>query len=327
MNIPNTIRVFTFYLVAAFVQQLPAQLTSGSTTLRGEIVGAPAIETRWQLELRQVSPGTANEPSQRTFPDINGHFSFSGLRAGTYEVVLISVDQRQLARELAQVSELSASMQLRYRPAPGGRVAAPGTNAAVSLKRLQHKVPKAARKAYQQARKHRDHQRFAEAEAGYRAALAADPEYLEAANDLGVLYYMTARYADSLTVLEQARGLDAGDPKVLSNLCATYMAMGRFTEAEVPARQAYAADSANVRNAYLLGLSLASQGRVDRETQTLLQDSAEAIPHARLALARVFALNGNRGEARAQLARYLEATPTVPPQKRGQVEQWMNALR
>ncbi|MCC6539048.1 MAG: tetratricopeptide repeat protein [Bryobacterales bacterium] len=328
MNIPNTIRVFTLYLLAACVpQQLPAQ-QPGSTTLRGEITGAPAIETRWQVELRAISPGNANEPVQRTFPDINGHFVFPGLRAGNYEVTLVSVDQRQLARELAQVSEFSAPLQLRYRAAAGGgAVAAPGVAAAVSLKRLQHNVPKAARKLYQQGRKHRDARRFAEAEAAYRAALSADSEYLEAANDLGVLYYMTGRYADSLAILEQARGLDAGDVKVLSNLGASYLALGRYAEAETPARQAYQSDTANVRHAYLLGLSLVGQGRADRETRTLLEASAEAIPHARLALARVLALNGDRGQAHAQLARYLEASPAAPPAKRGQVEQWMKALR
>jgi len=186
-------------------QQLPAQ----TTTLRGEITGAPAIETRWQVEARAISPGASHEPTQRTFPDINGQFSFPGLRAGNYEVVLIGLDQRQSAQALAQVSEYAAPLQLRYREAPGGKVAAPGLAASVSMKRLQHQAPKAARKAYQKARKHRDAKRFSEAEAGYRAALKADPEYLEAANDLGVLYYITARYADSVTVLEQARQLDA----------------------------------------------------------------------------------------------------------------------
>ena len=261
------------------------------------------------------------------FPDMNGNFSFPGIRPGTYEVVLIGVDQRQLAREITQASEFAAPVQLRVQPVQGGRVAAPGVAAAVPLKRLQHQVPKAARKAYQQARKDRGRRRSAEAEAGYRAALAADPEYIEAANDLGVLYYATGRYTDSLAVLEQARQIDGADPKVLANLSASYMALRRYAEAEPPARRAYQSDPGNVHHAYLLGLSLAGQGRFDRETRTLLEESAEAVPHARLALAQVLARNGDRGAARAQLSRYLEASPPASVGQRGQVEQWIRSLR
>ncbi|MBM3792883.1 MAG: tetratricopeptide repeat protein [Acidobacteria bacterium] len=114
---------------------------------------------------------------------------------------------------------------------------------------------------------------------------------------------------------------------MLSNLSASYKALGRYDEAEAPARQVFASNTANGRHAYLLGMSLAGQGRADRETRTLLQDAAETIPHARLALARVLALNGDRNAARAQLAQHLEAAPSVPPQKRGQLEQWMKSLR
>ena len=57
----------------------------------------------------------------------------------------------------------------------------------ISLERLAHKVPKPARKEYDRARSERDKRRLAEAEAHYQKSLELDPEFVEAANDLGAL--------------------------------------------------------------------------------------------------------------------------------------------
>jgi tetratricopeptide (TPR) repeat protein len=203
----------------------------------------------------------------------------------------------------------------------------PGPGGAISLRRLSHEVPKQARKEYDKARKERNRENMAEAESHYLNALAVDAQFLEAANDLGVLYYLQARYPDSQRVLEQALTIDPKAPPVLANLSATSMALEKYREAEDFARRAVTLAPNVVRARYLLGLSRLSQEKYDSETRSLLEETAPQIPHARLGLARMYTLQGNKDSAREQLETYLAAKGERPAGNRTQVERWLKSLR
>ena len=215
--------------------------------------------------------------------------------------------------------------QIQIRLDDGARPARP--RGAISLQRLAHKVPKQAGKEFKQARREREHDRFAQAERHYVKALELDPQFLEGANDLGALYYGLGRFPDALRVIEQAQAIDNNSPIVLSNLAAALMALQRPLEAERFARRAFALDPAQLRVRYLYALSRAASNRADGEVRAMLLEVADAIPRAYLALANLYTIEGNRAEARLAVERYLAATKPPPGALRNEAEGWLNALR
>jgi tetratricopeptide (TPR) repeat protein len=320
MTFAYTTRVIALYILAGMAQQAPAQ--TGGVTLIGEIVGSDEPDVRWQLELRPLGENRALPPD-RVHVMAAGRFQFSGVTPGTYELILLNANQEPADREIVAVHAFTSTVQLRMKqpeqPArPGG---------AISVQRLSHKVPKQARKEHDKGRKERQGKNPAAAEAHYLNALAADPRYLDAANDLGVLYYVQSRYAESHRVLEQALTIDPHDATILANLSATLMALKRYPEAEDFAHRAVRMSPTLTRSRYLLGLSRLAQEKYGPETQALLEEAAQLIPHARLGLARMFTLQGDKESARVQLESYLAAKSQRPAGNRTQVESWLKSLR
>ena len=106
------------------------------------------------------------------------------------------------------------------------------------------------------------------------------------------------------------------------------MALGDPVGAEPLARRSVALDPTAIRSRYLLGLSRATQNKVDGETQDLLEQSALVIPQARLSLARIYAFKGDRESARAELEKYLALKPKPGQEgRRTQVEAFLKSLR
>ena len=321
MNYSFATRVFILYFFAGLAQQATAQSFSN---LQGEVTGAVRIDSRWQVELRSLNENRTLPP-ERAYIQPDGRFQFSNVRPGSYELMLLDPEQRPVKTEMATVSGVGTSLaQIRFDPKNNAGAAPKGT---ISLRHLAHRIPKPARKEYEKGLSLRRQERLDEAEGHYRRALELDPQFVEAANDLGALYYVQSRYEDSLRVLEQARIIEPESAPVLANLCANMMATGRYPEAEGMARRALAVDPGAVRTRYLYGLSRASQKKYDGETQTLLEESAQSIPHANLALANLYRAKGDLGATRAALEKYLAVQKSKQDPQRPQVESWLKSLR
>ncbi len=225
---------------------------------------------------------------------------------------------------MATVSGVGTSL-VQIRADQNSNAAAPkGT---ISLRRLSHKIPKPARKEYEKGWSLRRQSRLDEAQVHYRRALELDPQFVEAANDLGALYFMQSHYDDSLQALERALAIESESAPVLANLSANMMATGRYAEAGLLARRALAVDPVAVRTRYLYGLSSrASQKKYDAETQSLLEEAARSIPHAHLVLANLYRAKGDRTAARGALEIHLAARKSQPDPQRPQIESWLKSL-
>lgn len=294
------------------------------SVLTGEVTGNSPLDPRWQVELRQLAEARSLPPP-RVHLQPGGQFQFPQVAPGSYEVIVIDPEQREVKREVVMVGSFGANViQIRLkddlaRPTqPGG---------AISLQRLQHKVLKPARKEYDRARSARSKERLDEAEAHYRRAIEIDPEFAEAANDLGALLYIRGRFEESRDVLAKAAKVDPNLAPVLANLSAALMALRQPVEAEGYARRAVALDPTAIRSRYLLGLSRMWQDKHDAETVGMLEEAAPLIPHARLSLARMYSERGDRDSARQELEKYLAAKTPAPPAQKTQVEAWLKTLR
>lgn len=317
----RSIRVFALYLVAALAQQqLPAQPVGG---VIGEVSGLPLTGNQYQVEIRPLMGG-GNVMADKAVVESSGRFQFWRVPAGQYEFVVQDHQGTTVIREIVMVGEQSGPVQLRVRGRRNQHEQQTKPNGTISLARLQHKIPKAANKAFGRAGSLRKKNRMPEAETAYLEAIALDAEFVEAWNDLGTLYYGMGRYPESLTAIEKARALDPDRPHVLANASAALMALGRPADAEPLARRAVVGEPQSLRSRYLLGLSLAAQRKSRPEAETLLEEAAPLIPQARLALAHMQMEQGNRDAARAQLERYLD---TGRPEQRPQAERWLKSLR
>ena len=321
VKIAFAVRVLIIYLFALAAQQAPAQ-TLGNLT--GEVVGGALVDSRWSVELRNLTESAFGSPD-RAYLTSDGRFQIGGVKFGSYEVTLLDPEQRASKREIVFVNGGHSANQVRIRLDEGR--SAPRPAGVISLGRLAHKVPKPAAKEFKQARRDRERNRLPQAETHYLNALELDPQFLEAANDLGALYYRLGRYAEAHRVFEEAQAIDADSPVVLSNLAASLLALRRPLDAEPLAARALKLDPTGVRVRYLYALSKAANKRADAEVRAMLLDVSPSIPQAHLALAQLYTAEGNRPAARAAIQQYLAATKPPPGPARTQAEGWLNSLR
>jgi tetratricopeptide (TPR) repeat protein len=103
----------------------------------------------------------------------------------------------------------------------------------VSAQRLRHRPPKAARKAYEKAAKLLlQNRKAAEAATELEKAIALDPNYAEAHNELGVAYVRLGRNPEAASEFRRAIALVPGESLPLSNLAWVLSAMRPPAETE-----------------------------------------------------------------------------------------------
>jgi tetratricopeptide (TPR) repeat protein len=115
----------------------------------------------------------------------------------------------------------------------------------VSLRELQHPVPKKAIQAAYQAQQLAHAGNLPKAIAKFEKAIRIAPEYRDAHLDLGVQYARTGRTADAR--IEFQKALDIGPPvaPVYVDLALTSLALRQYREARTFARKALELDPTN----------------------------------------------------------------------------------
>jgi len=135
----------------------------------------------------------------------------------------------------------------------------------------KHDSVPAARKAAQKAERMSKKGRHEEAVALFREALAADPQYYEAGNNLALELEAAGKADEAETVL---RGLIKSAPEhvlAFTNLGALLCEQHRYAEAEAVARQALHHHRYSFKSNYLLGASLVDQGHWTAEAKIKLE--------------------------------------------------------
>jgi tetratricopeptide (TPR) repeat protein len=304
-------------IIAGFVAGGALAMGETPITLSGELSETTSYaNSRLMVELRSLDG--RGGPTPRSYVNPDGTFEFRELSSGTYELI-VSTDRGAAVRnEIVHVSEQNNRVSLRLGPI-GGEVT---HNGVVSIQRLQHKPPKAARKEFERAYKAQREKKSEEEILHLRKAIELDPEYFEAYNNLGVRYLELGDYANARKNLERVIAIDERSAEGHTNLAALSLSEGFPSEAETHARRSIALGGDPSKTSYLLGLALAYQGRL-RDAITPLENAAGSMPRAKLVLADVYAKTGDRVSAGHQLKSYLESGQ---PERRAEVERWMSTL-
>lgn len=203
----------------------------------------------------------------------SGIFSFGNVPNGAYELRVVNLMGGILhTREIHTNAHPQIQITLTS--------VRPLSVAPVSLRRLQHQVPKAARKLMEQAEKlFRDGKKF-EAYEKLQAAVSIDPDYFEALSNLGALELVANEPAKAITHLGKALEIEPAASLVAANLSAAHLLLDHLPEAEAAARQSIRGNPNFGRSRYLLAVSLLKQDRVTPEAFHQLEQARKDFPAA-----------------------------------------------
>lgn len=158
------------------------------------------------------------------------------------------------------------------------------TGETISVKQLQHKIPKEAVKEFQRALQLSRAGEHEKAAAGLEAALRRDPEFASAENQLGVEYSYLERWEDAELAFRRVTDIEPASWMGHYNLALILYSRGDMPEAEQYTRRALALSNESPRIHLLLGELLVMRKETRAEGLTELRFAARTMSDARWVL-------------------------------------------
>jgi len=237
---------------------------------------------------------------------VNGGFTFSGVRRGYYMLRLVDAAGRSICERTLSVSDMVESVELKV---PANRGSGSAGAETISLAELQHKPPKEALKEAEKGDLAARARKIDKAIAHLERCLEIDPEFAAVRQVLADLYLRKHDDGHAVTHLEALLRQRPASVWAWGNLSAVWFRLGRVPEAEAAARRTLALDEKHQIGRYVLGISLAAQGRNADEALDSLRATWDSFPGGHLAAAHILAGRGDIAGAREQLEAYLGTNP------------------
>lgn len=311
----------TAMVILAVATVRAQRLDPKTMAVRGEIVSSDGNLGSLSVELCADGSGF----SETVAVNLDGSFEFHSGAPGTHELRVIAANGSVIHQEYVSITSPNQTLSIRLpdRSSPG---AAPARGSTVSLQQLQHKVPALAQKAYQKGEQAASKGNLAEACTHFQEAVAIDPEFADAYNDLGAAQADLHNLPEAAAQFQKAIDLVPEHPMALPNLSIVLAKMKNFHDAGEVARRALKVVPASGRLHYILAVSmLAEHGNLD-EVIAHLERAAADVPSAHLTAAELLAQRGRSPEAIRHLEEYL-AGAAPDDAKRPKVEARLAELR
>ncbi len=292
-------------LAAAVFGQTPD--TRPGVQVRGELSPVP-VGGVLTVELSSRDGGLA----ESALVNSDGSFEFRSAQPGPHELRVMSTGGIILHQETVLISGINQPISIHLSE-PSTRTSP--ANGTVSLQQLGHKVPPAARKAYdkaEQAAAKGDNQQALEL---FRQAVALDPEFADGFNELGTVEVATGDLDQALEHFQKAIDVAPDHRLALGNLSIALARATRFDEAVPVARRALRLMPTSGIIHYVLGTSLLfSSGDSDEVLDNIKKATGE-IPLAHLLSAELLIRRGKRDEAIEHVEEYLKVVPGEDSQR------------
>ncbi len=175
-------------------------------------------------------------------PVSHGRFELDHVPVGSFSVRLVTAPgDAPLLEEYHQFEPGGAPLVLDLPERAGNKP----ISGLVSLRDLQHPIPKKAiREAYEAQQLSRDNN-FPKAIAKLEDAIRIDPDFRDAHLNLGVEYTRVGRTADARLQFQKALEIGPPVPPIYIDLALTSLALHDYREADAFARKALQLDPAN----------------------------------------------------------------------------------
>lgn len=223
----------------------------------------------------QIVDSSRRSVLAETIPGLLGHFEIPSCPAGIHELRVVTQDGtivRSTGISLPYHNTLIIDLQ---HPLPVY------TGRPISIGRMQHKIPKKALQEYQKAQEAMAKHKTDEMLLHMERALNIDPQFFEAANNLGALYMQQRRLSEAFELFRRAVTIDSADPTAEANLAYVLLRMNRFNEAEAAARASVRSDAMSGRARFLLAVSLLEQKKNRKEAIFHLTQAREQFEPAK----------------------------------------------
>jgi len=193
---------------------LPAQFTaefggSSQNRVRGQVNGpdyGPLIAELYDSERHGFI--------ERTLVGPTGSFEFHSVVSGAVEVRVLNSASNLLRTEYVNAMQTGLPVIVNL---PAGRQSRPASGFTTPYS-LSHKVPAKAQSEYVKAEKASRKKDLPKAQAHLRKAIAIDPGFVEAHNNLAVRLVESGAMQDALPILQRASEIDPNNPTVKANL-------------------------------------------------------------------------------------------------------------
>src|SRR5215467_3690621 len=147
--------------------------------VQGEISSATPFIGSMTVELSSDGAG----PTETAVVHPDGTFEFRSAQPGAHELRVIGSGGAVIHQETVFITRGGHSLSIRL-AAPSA--AAGSSDGTISVQQLGHKISPPARKAFDKGAKALAKQDYGQAAESFRQAVAIDPEFADAQNELGV---------------------------------------------------------------------------------------------------------------------------------------------
>ncbi len=285
--------------------------------VRGEVYNASSNE--WlQVVLVDVA-GVGGLPLSADVSH-TGTFEFASVRAGDYLLRLNDYYGHTLYERPVVISGPDEELTIRL---PKRDVAQPAAGT-VSVRELQRKVAPKALNLYRKGTTALQKRDFNKAREYFQQAIAADPSFASAHNELGAALHQLHQEDKATAEFLKASQLDPDSPMMAYNLALSLVSRDRYPDAEAAARSALKLDPNYAAAHFILGFSLYKEKLQDGEAVANLEWAAKQYPRAHLVAAEILTRLARKLEAAGELRKYLRSDDTFAD--RHKVQAWLSDL-
>jgi Flp pilus assembly protein TadD len=293
--------------------------TGGQHTIQGRIYfpSGRRSDVRIMVKLQSHSSGDLSVLS-----DANGSFSFKGLTAGSYLVVVEGGDDYETVSEPVYIETFGGTnsrtntrmpamarlftVQISLQPKPSNSAKPGVVNAALAS------IPAAARELYQKALDASQAGRPDAAIEDLKAALSVYPAFPIALNELGVEYLRIGQASNAGDALGRAVSLAPQDLEPRLNYGIALLNQRRFAEAEEHLRKAISINTSAPTAHMYLGIVLALQRKLEegeKELELAIASKSGEVALAHRYLGGIFWDRRQYQRAANELETYLKLNP------------------
>jgi Flp pilus assembly protein TadD len=276
------------------------------------LVGGASCDSSTHVEF----VGANSMPVARGFASRQCLVEFFRVPVGAYHVTVdgpnvqdASTDVEVAASDQTDIQDL----EVRVRPAGFNQVAGSPSNAFISAVDLG--IPESAAKEFSKASRLIEKQDWGKAIEKLQKAVAIDPSFAAAYNNLGVAYSRAGDATRGREALQKAIGINDHLAAAYVNLSRISIAANNFAEAETLLGKAAGIAPADATTMVLLAYVEARQEHLDQTIATSRQAHAAVEgQHAFVHLAAAHAFEQKRmiGDAISELQVYLNEDPATP---------------
>jgi tetratricopeptide (TPR) repeat protein len=270
-------------------------------TVRGDITSDVPIPGSLTVEV----DGNGSGPMQSVMVHVDGSFEVPSVTPGVHEFRVLTSGGAVIYSQQVVVQNPNQQVSIRIDSPRGSANRGGGGGNTVSIQQLNHKVPAAAQSAFSKGERFAAKGSYREAADAFRQAIAVDPEFADAYNELAAAEAELGQLPESADHFQKAIDLVPEHRFALPNLSIVLAKMKRYREAGEVARRALKIVPGSCKVHYILAASLIEEdGNLDEALEHLTRAIPE-VPTAHLIAADLLVQQGRKQDAIQHLEEYL----------------------